>query len=128
MQNGLSTRRLKEASKRLGKEGKGSCFSVAKSKSAMDEEVATGFVDREAPGILDKALIIFVRQLKLNPVEVGGATYQVPVEVDVEREPRLPCAGLLKTARARSEKTMILRLAAEMLDACDGRGASVKNS
>ena len=57
---------------------------------------------------------------------VGGATYQVPVEVRSERRQALAIRWLIIAARARSENTMQERLAAEMLDAAHGRGSAGK--
>src|SRR5690606_34788115 len=57
---------------------------------------------------------------------VGGATYQVPVEVRPERRNALSMRWLVDYARARGEKSMELRLAGEILDASQGRGSAVK--
>ena len=57
---------------------------------------------------------------------VGGATYQVPVEVRPARRAALAMRWLRETARKRSEKTMGLRLAAELLEAAENRGGAVK--
>ncbi|NIY79611.1 MAG: 30S ribosomal protein S7 [Rhodobacteraceae bacterium] len=57
---------------------------------------------------------------------VGGATYQVPVEVRVERREALAIRWLINASRARNENTMEERLAGELLDAVNGRGAAVK--
>ena len=57
---------------------------------------------------------------------VGGATYQVPVEVRSERRRALAIRWLVDTARGRSENTMMERLSAELLDAANNRGAAVK--
>jgi small subunit ribosomal protein S7 len=57
---------------------------------------------------------------------VGGATYQVPVEVRSQRQTALAIRWLIGQARSRSEKTMCDRLAAEFLDAANNRGAAVK--
>jgi len=57
---------------------------------------------------------------------VGGATYQVPVEVRVERREALAIRWLISASRARNENTMEERLAGELLDAVNGRGAAVK--
>src|SRR5919205_1600391 len=57
---------------------------------------------------------------------VGGATYQVPVEVRPDRAQALAIRWIIATARGRSEQTMTDRLAAELLDASNNRGASVK--
>ena len=57
---------------------------------------------------------------------VGGATYQVPVEVRAERRQALAIRWIVEIARGRGEKTMTERLAAELLDAASNRGAAVK--
>jgi small subunit ribosomal protein S7 len=57
---------------------------------------------------------------------VGGATYQVPVEVRIERREALAIRWLIKASRTRNENTMEERLAAELLDAVNTRGAAVK--
>ena len=57
---------------------------------------------------------------------VGGATYQVPVEVRVERREALAIRWLINASRARNENTMEERLAGELLDAVNGRGSAVK--
>lgn len=57
---------------------------------------------------------------------VGGATYQVPVEVRPERRQALAIRWLIIAARARNEKTMVDRLSAELLDASNNRGSAVK--
>lgn len=57
---------------------------------------------------------------------VGGATYQVPVEVRVERRQALAIRWLISMARKRSENTMTERLSGELLDAANNRGAAVK--
>ena len=57
---------------------------------------------------------------------VGGATYQVPVEVRLERRQALAIRWIIKAARARNETTMVGRLAGELMDAANNRGAAVK--
>lgn len=57
---------------------------------------------------------------------VGGATYQVPVDVRSERSQALSIRWLIRSSRGRSEKTMIERLGNELLEASEKRGASVK--
>lgn len=57
---------------------------------------------------------------------VGGATYQVPTEVRVGRQSALAMRWLIDAARRRGEKTMAMRLAGEIADAVEGRGAAVK--
>ena len=57
---------------------------------------------------------------------VGGATYQVPVEVRTSRRQALAIRWLVEMARKRSENTMVARLSGELMDASQGRGAAVK--
>ncbi len=64
--------------------------------------------------------------IEVKSRRVGGATYQVPVEVRSERRDALAMRWLINYAKARSEKTMIQRLAGELLDASQNRGGSVK--
>ena len=64
--------------------------------------------------------------LEVKSRRVGGATYQVPVDVRPERKTALAIRWLIIAARARGEKTMVERLAGEFLDAANNRGASVK--
>ena len=65
-------------------------------------------------------------QLEVRSRRVGGATYQVPVEVRPDRAQALAIRWLIGTARERSESTMVDRLCGELLDAANNRGASVK--
>lgn len=64
--------------------------------------------------------------LEVRPRRVGGATYQVPVEVRSERRRALAMRWLVNAARDRNERTMAQRLANELLDASNGTGTSVK--
>ncbi len=64
--------------------------------------------------------------LEVRSRRVGGATYQVPVEVRSERGQALAIRWLISTARGRSEQTMTERLSAEFLDAANNRGTAVK--
>ncbi|HLB80859.1 MAG TPA: 30S ribosomal protein S7 [Dongiaceae bacterium] len=65
-------------------------------------------------------------QLEVRSRRVGGATYQVPVEVRTDRAQALAIRWLIGMARGRSESTMVDRLSGELLDAGNNRGASVK--
>jgi small subunit ribosomal protein S7 len=65
-------------------------------------------------------------ELEVRSRRVGGATYQVPVEVRPDRAQALAIRWIIQTARGRSEQTMTDRLSAELLDASNNRGASVK--
>ena len=64
--------------------------------------------------------------LEVKARRVGGATYQVPMEVKPDRRQTLGLRWITTYARKRSEKTMKERLAAEIMDACNNTGASVK--
>jgi small subunit ribosomal protein S7 len=77
--------------------------------------------------VLDKALQNVMPVLEVRPRRVGGATYQVPIEVRPERRLSLGIRWLVEYARARKDKrTMIEKLAAELLDASQGTGGAVK--
>jgi small subunit ribosomal protein S7 len=65
-------------------------------------------------------------QVEVRPRRVGGATYQVPTEVRPERKRALAMRWIVGNSRKRGGKTMTDKLAAELLDASEGKGASVK--
>ena len=75
---------------------------------------------------LKRALENTKPQLEVKSRRVGGATYQVPMEVRRERQTTLAIRWLVGFARARRERTMTERLALELMDAANGVGASVK--
>lgn len=121
---------LNEATARLKKEkgakkddgesdGEG---SSGRSSGATKSKAA----NKDALEILDKALHSVRPTVEVKSRRVGGATYQVPVEVDPTRGLALAMRMLAKAANARAEKTMVSRLAAEIHDAIHGRGAAVK--
>lgn len=64
--------------------------------------------------------------IEVRPRRVGGATYQIPLEVRPERRQSLAIRWLVASARARSGKSMAEKLAAELMDAANGQGATVK--
>jgi len=64
--------------------------------------------------------------IEVRSRRVGGATYQVPVEVRNDRRQALAIRWLITAARARNEKTMIEKLSGELLDAANNRGSAVK--
>jgi small subunit ribosomal protein S7 len=80
----------------------------------------------EALGVLKRAVENIKPQLEVKSRRVGGATYQVPVEVPPRRSNTLAIRWLVGYARQRREKTMVERMANEILDASNGLGASVK--
>ena len=76
--------------------------------------------------VLEKALDNVRPSVELKSRRVGGATYQVPVEVRPLRRTALAMRWLVDAARKRSEKSMAYRLAGEILDASESRGSAVK--
>jgi len=76
--------------------------------------------------LFDKALESIQPMVEVKSRRVGGATYQVPVEVRPARQMALAMRWLVEYSRKRGEKSMALRLAGEILDAAEGKGAAVK--
>lgn len=76
--------------------------------------------------IFDAAIKNIMPVLEVKARRVGGANYQVPIEVRPDRRTTLALRWLVNYARLRGEKTMELRLANEIMDAANGTGASVK--
>jgi small subunit ribosomal protein S7 len=80
----------------------------------------------EAVKVLKKSLDNIKPMLEVKSRRVGGSTYQVPIEVRADRRVSLAMRWLVKYANDRSEKTMTDKLAGEILDAYNNRGAAVK--
>ena len=102
-------------------------------KKSVAEGIVYGALDqverraRQDPvGIFHQALENVMPQIEVRSRRVGGATYQVPVEVRVERRQALAIRWLIAAARARNERTMVERLSGELLDASNNRGTAVK--
>jgi small subunit ribosomal protein S7 len=102
-------------------------------KKATAEGILYGAFDvigerfkEDALEVFRKALDNVKPKLEVKSRRVGGATYQVPVEVRPERRVALAMRWLVTYARERGEKTMRERLAAELMDAANGRGNAVK--
>ena len=76
--------------------------------------------------VFEQALENIMPSLEVKARRVGGATYQVPIEVRPDRRQTLGLRWLTNYSRARSEKTMKERLAAEILDAINGNGGAAK--
>ena len=81
---------------------------------------------REPVGVFHDALANVRPGIEVRSRRVGGATYQVPVEVRPERAQALAIRWLIASARNRPEKTMSARLSAELMEAANNRGAAVK--
>ena len=91
---------------------------------ALDE---VGKKSKESPlEVFKKALDNVKPRIEVKSRRVGGSTYQVPVDVRSERQMALAMRWLISYARARTEKTMEMKLAGEILDAAKNHGASVK--
>ena len=91
-------------------------FEIVAEKSEGGDALAT----------FKKAMDNVKPTLEVKPKRVGGATYQVPMEVNSRRSTALGIRWIVNFSRARKEKTMAERLANEILDASNGLGASVK--
>jgi small subunit ribosomal protein S7 len=102
-------------------------------KKSVAERIVYGALDiveeklkREPIRVFHEALDNVAPEVEVRSRRVGGATYQVPVEVRTERKKALAIRWLTGAARARNENTMRERLAAEMMDAAANRGTAVK--
>ena len=81
---------------------------------------------REPLEVFEEAMNNIMPVLEVKARRVGGATYQVPIEIRPERRQTLGLRWLVSYARARSERTMQERLAGEILDACNNAGGAFK--
>ena len=89
-------------------------------------EKVEGKLSREPLGVFHEALENIMPAVEVRSRRVGGATYQVPVEVRPERRQALAIRWLIAAARARGENTMVDRLSGELMDAVSNRGSAVK--
>lgn len=80
----------------------------------------------EAVDVMGKALENVKPMVEVKSRRVGGATYQVPVEVRPDRRNALAMRWIIEAARKRGEKSMQLKLAGELMDASENRGSAVK--
>ena len=102
-------------------------------KKSTAERIVYGALEQVATKTKEDPIEIFTRALEnVRPVvevksrRVGGATYQVPVEVRPQRRTALAMRWLVEAARKRGEKSMGIRLANELMEAADNRGIAVK--
>ncbi len=101
-------------------------------KKSVAERIVYGALDQigekhaEPVGVVEKALGNVAPAVEVKSRRVGGATYQVPVEVRSSRRIALAMRWLIEAARKRGENTMPRKLAAELLDAAESRGGAVK--
>ena len=89
-------------------------------------EIAEEKTGTEAMEILEQAMNNVMPVVEVKPRRVGGATYQVPVEVRADRRQALALRWLVQYARLRGEHTMTERLAAELMDAANNQGGAVR--
>ena len=89
-------------------------------------ERVEGKLKRSPVDVFNEALDLIKPSVEVRSRRVGGATYQVPVEVRPERREALAIRWLITASRARNENTMEERLAGELVDAVNGRGSAVK--
>ena len=103
-------------------------------KKAVAERIVYGALEKmkeqgngvEAVDILNAAIDNARPKVEVKSRRVGGATYQVPVEVRAQRRQTLAMRWVIEAATARSEKSMAQRLASELLEASENRGAAVR--
>ena len=102
-------------------------------KKSVAESIVYGAFDRvegrlkrEPVEVFHEALDNIKPSVEVRSRRVGGATYQVPVEVRPERREALAIRWLITASRNRNENTMEERLASELMDACQNRGTAVK--
>ena len=102
-------------------------------KKSVAEKIFYGAMEKLAQKTGDEPLKIFKRALdtvapalEVKSRRIGGATYQVPLEVSRDRRNTLAIRWIVSNARGRSEKTMEDRLVGELLDSTNGRGGAVK--
>ncbi|MCX8503356.1 MAG: 30S ribosomal protein S7 [Beijerinckiaceae bacterium] len=102
-------------------------------KKSIAEQIVYGALDIVEAKLKSDPLAVFKQALEnvapaieVRSRRVGGATYQVPVEVRFDRRQALAIRWLITAARARNDKTMVDRLSAELIDASNNRGNAVK--
>lgn len=84
------------------------------------------YTQEEGIKVFEKAIENVKPLLEVRPRRVGGATYQVPIEVPPRRQISLAIKWIIKAARERPEKTMVERLAKELIDASKNEGRAIK--
>jgi small subunit ribosomal protein S7 len=102
-------------------------------KKSVAERIVYGALDQvqaktrqEPVAVFHQALDNVAPHIEVRSRRVGGATYQVPVDVRPERRQALAIRWIISAARNRNEQTMIERLSGELLDAANNRGTAVK--
>ena len=106
---------------------------MQRGKKGLAERILYGALDliaqrsgRNALEVFEQAVQNATPVIEVKPRRVGGATYQVPVQIDQQRRLSLAIRWLLTSDKSRSGKSMQEKLAAELLDAANGTGATIK--
>ena len=106
---------------------------MSRGKKSVAERIVYGALEEmsrkgggEPVGMFKQALEHVEPRVEVKSRRVGGATYQVPIEVRPNRRMALAMRWLVDAARKRGEKSMDRKLAGELLDACENRGTAVK--
>src|ERR1700747_1705323 len=132
---GLVSRRKQEVDPVYGNDlvEKFICSMMWDGKKSTAQRVFYGAMDQMAKKTNDDALKLFKKavenakpMLEVKTRRVGGANYQVPVEVNPDRRTSLAIRWIVAYARERGEKGMVDKLSNELLDAANGRGAAIK--
>jgi len=110
----------------LMKSGKKSIAEAIVYKALETMSKRSGLSEEQAVEMLETALENIKPMVEVKSRRVGGATYQVPIEVRATRRRTLAMRWAIEAARKRNEKTMADRLAGELMDAAENRGAAVK--
>lgn len=113
--------KIMERSKGKPKEGDTSEGGSAGGSVKLSPTVRQGALE-----LFEKALHSIRPTVEVRSRRVGGATYQIPVEVRQDRGIALAMRWLAECSKSRGEKSMVLRLAGEILDAIDGKGGAIK--
>jgi len=100
--------------------------SVAEALLYRSLDIVTAKTKEDSLGVFKRALENIRPTVEVRSRRVGGATYQVPVEVRPQRRISLSMRWLIQCARARAEKSMEEKLAGELIDAANNRGTAIK--
>jgi small subunit ribosomal protein S7 len=106
---------------------------MLRGKKSLAEQICYGALDivseksgRDAMDVFSQALSNAMPLVEVRPRRVGGATYQVPMEVRPDRRQAMAMRWLISFARSRGGRSMEEKLAAELMDAANNQGASIK--
>jgi len=106
---------------------------MLRGKKSLAEQITYGALDivaektgREAMDVFSQALSNAMPLVEVRPRRVGGATYQVPMEVRPDRRQAMAMRWLIGFARSRAGRSMEEKLAAELMDAANNQGAAIK--